>query len=337
MESGNLRPEIVQGLIDFLDHHNELIKLLRTARNLSENNVIPEFSIRLYSLVGAQQYELPTADMLGAIDFENGQTTKTDYDIIITLKDGTPQRINKLHPSYMSLQFPLIFIYGQPGFQTSMKLINPGHTTASGSRQRLTMNIMSLSFIADLRPKDKQKVIEAKVYRTWISRYPPDPTPQGYYCILLDKMGHAIQANMDFNDMEHFKQIMKQDQAYKISNFICEETKLRQRTLPNPTTLRFGRFTSFENIPGDAFPQHHFNFVSYNQLHSKLAKDSILTDQLQLQLCATAATHYYINPEIEEVEQSMPDPLDSHVREQSLKSLITTIGSITRAQFARRN
>ncbi|GKD23038.1 hypothetical protein Tco_1224741, partial [Tanacetum coccineum] len=99
----SLNQEIVRGLILFLDEHNELVKLFQTARDKCNGQEIPEFRIRLYSVVGAQEYDLPTYQTLGTIVFEDGPDTSTDYDVIIESKDWAPQRINKLHPSYMAL------------------------------------------------------------------------------------------------------------------------------------------------------------------------------------------------------------------------------------------
>ncbi|GJT55148.1 DNA helicase [Tanacetum coccineum] len=119
--SGNLDQAIVQGLIGFLDKHNELVRLFRTAIDKCAGQFVPDFKIRLYSVVGAREYDLPTSQTLGGIVFQNGHNTKTDYDVIIKSRGGPVQRINKLHPSYMSLQFPLLFIFGQPSFDTAIK------------------------------------------------------------------------------------------------------------------------------------------------------------------------------------------------------------------------
>ena len=62
------------------------------------------------------------SNTLAVIVFYDGPRTEGDYDVIIQYKGGDPQRINKLHKSYMSLQFPLIFIYGQPGYHTDLML-----------------------------------------------------------------------------------------------------------------------------------------------------------------------------------------------------------------------
>lgn len=121
-EQANLDPEVVQGLIHFLDTHNELVQVFRTATDLCSQANIPDFKIRLYNAEGAHGYELPTSNTLGAIVFDSGPTSESNYDVIIQYKDGPPHRINKLHKSYMSLRFSLIFIYGQPGFHTELKL-----------------------------------------------------------------------------------------------------------------------------------------------------------------------------------------------------------------------
>ncbi|PWA91745.1 FKBP-type peptidyl-prolyl cis-trans isomerase family protein [Artemisia annua] len=111
---------LFQGLIHFFDTHNELVQMLRAARDLSDQPDVPEFKLKLYNAEGARGYELPTSNTLAAIVFDSGPMSESDFDVIIQYKGGEPQRINKLHKSYMSMQFPLIFIYGQPGFHTGL-------------------------------------------------------------------------------------------------------------------------------------------------------------------------------------------------------------------------
>lgn len=139
---------------------------------------------------------------------------------------------------------------------------------------------MAHIYINDLEPNDRNKIIELKVYRKWVNRNPQSPIPTGYCCMLLDTQGDVVQANMDFKDMNYFDQLLEQHSAYKISNFYCEHTSKWQQTLPNPTSLRFGKFTKFENIPCDGFPVHHFRFLSYNQLFERFVRDPILTDYI---------------------------------------------------------
>ncbi|GJT67974.1 copia protein [Tanacetum coccineum] len=53
------------------------------------------------------------------------------------IADGPPQRINKLHQSYMSLQFPLLFVFGQPWFYPELQL-KP--RDGRGRGKKVTMN-----------------------------------------------------------------------------------------------------------------------------------------------------------------------------------------------------
>ena len=43
------------------------------------------------------------------------------------------------------------------------------------------------SNIKELRPKDRNRIIEAKNYRAWMARDPPDTTEKGCRAILLDR------------------------------------------------------------------------------------------------------------------------------------------------------
>nr|GEZ91001.1 nucleic acid-binding, OB-fold protein [Tanacetum cinerariifolium] len=42
-----------------------------------------------------------------------------------------------------------------------------------------------------------------------------------------------------------------------------------ERTLENPTSLIFGRYIDLIEILNDGFPEHYFNFASYNELSAR--------------------------------------------------------------------
>nr|GEZ20055.1 DNA helicase [Tanacetum cinerariifolium] len=135
-----LKEEIVEGLIQLLDNHNALVQLFRTARNKYMDADIPEFKVRLYSVIGTRRYKLPTSETVGAIVFADSSAAENVFDLIIEEYSRFPQRVNKLHPSYMSLQFPLLFLYDEDGYQKDMKLANfPGQSTKAN--KRMSMNI----------------------------------------------------------------------------------------------------------------------------------------------------------------------------------------------------
>ncbi|GKA67145.1 DNA helicase [Tanacetum coccineum] len=72
---------------------------------------IPKFKIRLYNGEGARGYEFPTSNTLGTMVFKSGITSNTNVDVIIQHKDGPPQRVNKLHPSYMARRITMLAYY----------------------------------------------------------------------------------------------------------------------------------------------------------------------------------------------------------------------------------
>jgi hypothetical protein len=121
----SLDVEIVRGLIRFLDANNALVQLFRTARDKLEAGDIPDFKVRLFGVARSKQYELPTSDSIGAIVYDTGPETKTDFDIVIERHSGDAERVNKLHPCYMSFQFPLMFVFGEEGYHLGLKLHGP--------------------------------------------------------------------------------------------------------------------------------------------------------------------------------------------------------------------
>ncbi|GJW57282.1 DNA helicase [Tanacetum coccineum] len=125
-------------LIELLDNHNALVQLFRTAREKLLDLEVPPFKVRLFNVVGAREYELSTGDTLGEIVYEPGPDTDMDFDIIIEQHIGLPQHVNNLHPSYMALQFPLLFVYDEDGYSKDMKMVRvPG--ASSDEDRRLTM------------------------------------------------------------------------------------------------------------------------------------------------------------------------------------------------------
>lgn len=90
---------------------------------------------------------------------------------------------------------------------------------------------------------------------------------------------HTINENMGDNQRDHqfFETPVHQPahngsagRAFRISGFMCIPTSNWQQTLENRTSLSFTRFSKFDAIPADGFPDHYFNFVSYNRLPYKV-------------------------------------------------------------------
>ena len=102
-----------------LDQTNELVKLFRIARDKVKSDFIDCFRLRLFGKRNTQdrQYDLPTSSHIGSLIVGDIGDFKSERDIIIELRNGILQRITKLNPKYMALQYPLLFPYGEDGYR----------------------------------------------------------------------------------------------------------------------------------------------------------------------------------------------------------------------------
>nr|GEV61801.1 ribonuclease H-like domain-containing protein [Tanacetum cinerariifolium] len=96
-----------------------------------------------------------------------------------------------------------------------------------------------------------------------------NPIDKGKLPLVEANIGNAIQANMDLKDTDYFNQLLQLNNAYRISRFMCTQTKIWDRTLPNQTTLLFGRYTSIIPISNVDFPEHYFNLIAYNEVDAR--------------------------------------------------------------------
>ncbi|PON85884.1 LOW QUALITY PROTEIN: hypothetical protein TorRG33x02_183480 [Trema orientale] len=89
------------------DRYNEneisSIKLRLIGRQLTDNN-----------------YELSALTDIGGLIVRDISKYDEGRDIIIEDKTNILQRIAKLYPSYMALQYPLLFSYGEDGHRTDL-------------------------------------------------------------------------------------------------------------------------------------------------------------------------------------------------------------------------
>jgi hypothetical protein len=137
---GGLDPVIVNGLIKMLDDHNPFAKKFRMARDRLADNESEDFIIRL---IGAKegdhvQYNLPTTDQLAMLIVGDFSLDTFKRDIIIETQSKELKRISSLHPAYMALQYPLLFPFGERGFQVGI-LYNGLCANDNNARRHMTM------------------------------------------------------------------------------------------------------------------------------------------------------------------------------------------------------
>ncbi|GKB36720.1 DNA helicase PIF1, ATP-dependent [Tanacetum coccineum] len=108
---------IVGSLIRMLDANSAIAKAFWMARDWCHADATANVELRLLSeRIRSKQYNAPTVAEVAALitnDFGDGEPTR---DILVCKKDSPPKRISELHPSYMALQYPLLFPYGEDGY-----------------------------------------------------------------------------------------------------------------------------------------------------------------------------------------------------------------------------
>ncbi|GJX23884.1 DNA helicase [Tanacetum coccineum] len=92
--------------------------------------------------------------------------------------------------------------------------------TAAAAKGKMVAIEPEISHVISLKPTDYNKTIEVIVYRKWVSEHVVTRQPIKFCCMLIDKQGTAIQANMDAQDTEHFDRVLELGSAYRITDYI---------------------------------------------------------------------------------------------------------------------
>uniref|UniRef100_A0A0D3AA09 Helitron helicase-like domain-containing protein n=1 Tax=Brassica oleracea var. oleracea TaxID=109376 RepID=A0A0D3AA09_BRAOL len=112
--SVEIHDNLIAGLIKMLDENNHLAKTFRHARDRLLFGDAVEFSITLVNQKHrGRQYDLPTAGEIGGLIIGDFNSEAAGKDIVLEYKSSKLQRISDLHPLFMSLQYPLLFPYGE--------------------------------------------------------------------------------------------------------------------------------------------------------------------------------------------------------------------------------
>ncbi|KAK1373043.1 hypothetical protein POM88_029236 [Heracleum sosnowskyi] len=138
-------PSIVQTLQDMLERDNCLVGIFKQVRlRFNDAEQIP-VRLRLFerrlsdgrfeTMPNENDYEF--AALAVDNDFAN------ERDIVAEDKRFGLKHISDLHPSFMSLQYPLLFPFGEDGYRTNIKHRN---VTASEGRPKNTLDAMMDDF-----------------------------------------------------------------------------------------------------------------------------------------------------------------------------------------------
>ncbi|XP_042067091.1 uncharacterized protein LOC121810365 [Salvia splendens] len=115
----NLHSEIVSDLQHMLDKENVLVKSFRMAKEKIGLENQPNVSLKLLGKRGrdGRTHNLPSVSEVAMLVVGDFDEALGDRDIVVVKKSGQLQRISELHPSYLPLQYPLLFPYGEDGYK----------------------------------------------------------------------------------------------------------------------------------------------------------------------------------------------------------------------------
>ncbi|XP_052626960.1 uncharacterized protein LOC128133528 [Lactuca sativa] len=139
-QSTSTDSDIIEDIKVMLDSNNVLVRSYRMVRDTFQKNSEVDMKLRL---IGRREqdgrtYNLPTASEVAALIIGDISDSIEKRDIVVQTKNGCLQRISELHPSYLPLQYPLLFPYGDDGY--SVDILHRGVSfTNNSKRAKCTM------------------------------------------------------------------------------------------------------------------------------------------------------------------------------------------------------
>jgi hypothetical protein len=109
-------PNIVKELQKMLDDNNILAKTFRMARDRFKEGDYHDYTLRILDKRNGT-HNLPSASEVAALVVRDPTGESEGRDIVVEYKNKVPQRISEIHPKLMSMQYPLLFPYGEDGFR----------------------------------------------------------------------------------------------------------------------------------------------------------------------------------------------------------------------------
>lgn len=114
--------ELIGYLKRMLDSDNELVKTYRMVRDHFHEN--PDVSLKLRLIHkregDGRTYNLPSSSEVAALIVGDIKDIIDHRDIIVESNTHGLKRISELHPSYLALQYPILFPYGDDGYRVDI-------------------------------------------------------------------------------------------------------------------------------------------------------------------------------------------------------------------------
>ncbi|XP_057755479.1 uncharacterized protein LOC130974634 [Arachis stenosperma] len=127
-----IHEDIVRELKQILNDNNVLVKAFRMVRDSLARESNNTIKLRLLGKreKDGRRYNLPNTNEVAALIVGDFDIDKTDRDIVVETQSERLQRINQLNPTYLGLQYPLLFPFGEDGYKEDIPF-NKGNQSGS--------------------------------------------------------------------------------------------------------------------------------------------------------------------------------------------------------------
>ncbi|XP_038716221.1 uncharacterized protein LOC120009637 [Tripterygium wilfordii] len=114
--------EIVSQLIHIFDDFNHLVKAFRMARDKFKAGDERHISLLLSARrqIDSSQYDAPAYPEMASLVVGDIGYTDEGRDIIVEYQGQQLKRISDLHPSFMAMQYPILFPYGEDCYRLNI-------------------------------------------------------------------------------------------------------------------------------------------------------------------------------------------------------------------------
>ncbi|KAI9072566.1 hypothetical protein K1719_045453 [Acacia pycnantha] len=119
LKESNIDPIIFERIKDMLDQFNPFVKQYCMESSMISRPHPHGLKLRLISnrQHDGRTHNLPSASKVAALIIGDININFQRRDVIVEELSGAPQRIHELHPSYLPLQYPLLFPRGEDGYR----------------------------------------------------------------------------------------------------------------------------------------------------------------------------------------------------------------------------
>ncbi|XP_072058209.1 uncharacterized protein [Arachis hypogaea] len=141
MQTSEIDKELITELLQMIDTHNVISQSFRRVREFYQCHPSENFSLKLYSQrkVDRRIYSAPSCDEVAALIVGDFESSDHGRDSIVRSTGAQLQRIYKTHALYWPLQYPLLFSYGEDGYQLNIAYRGEQPGYVPGRRTRVCL------------------------------------------------------------------------------------------------------------------------------------------------------------------------------------------------------